>query len=365
MKINFFDFNGMHRPIKKEIMNKIEKIYDKNWFVMGKELEEFEMKFAEYCNCKFCIGVANGLDALHLILKAYGIKEGDEVIVQANTYIATALAVSMVGAKIVLVDCDEKTYNIDANKIEKYITKNTKAIMAVNLYGHPADFDKIKDIAQKYNLKVIEDNAQAQGALYKGKKTGSLGDAAGISFYPGKNIGALGDGGAVVTNDEKLAEKIKILRNYGSNKKYYNIYKGYNSRLDELQAGILNIKINYIDAWNEERRNIANRYINSIKNTKIILPHIQKGTNPVWHQFIIRTKERNRLKDYLAENGIQTMIHYPIPIHKQEAYKEYYVEKDNVLISEIIAEEILSLPIYPGLKEEEIKYIIDIINKFE
>lgn len=363
--VKFLDMKPMHDKIKDEIMQAVERVYDSNWYILGKEVEKFEEEFATYCGTKYCIGVGNGLEALHLILRGYGIGEGDEVIVPSNTYIATALAVSYAGAIPVFVEPDNRTYNIDPTLIESAITDKTKAIMAVHLYGQPCDMDPINEIAKKYNLKVIEDNAQSQGATYKGKKTGNLGDAAGISFYPGKNIGALGDAGAITTNDEDLANKIRTLRNYGSNKKYFNEYKGYNSRLDEMQAAVLRVKLRYLDEWNAYRKEVASNYLNKINNKNIILPYVNKDTNPVWHQFIIRTNNREDLQRYLEEQGISTMIHYPVPIHKQEAYKEYSDMIGRLPIAESIADEILSLPIYPEMSKFDIDKVIESINRYE
>lgn len=362
--IPFLNMEYIHKPIKTQVMEAIERVYDSNWFIMGKQLEQFEQEMAEFCESKYCIGVGNGLDALYLILRAYDIKAGDEVIVPSNTYIATALAVSMVGATPVFVEPNVTTYNIDPTLIEKSVTDKTKAIMAVHLYGQPADMDPILKIARKYDLKVIEDNAQAQGALYKGKKTGSLGDAAGISFYPGKNIGALGDGGAVVTNDEELAKRIRTLRNYGSQVKYKNNEKGVNSRLDELQAGILRVKLTHLTDWNNERNRIAEYYINNIKNSNITLPSKLDTVTHAWHQFVINVKGRDKLQKYLESNGIGTMIHYPIPIHKQEAYAEFNYLAGSLPIAETMAEQVLSLPMYPGLTKEDLDYIIDKLNNY-
>jgi dTDP-4-amino-4,6-dideoxygalactose transaminase len=363
-KISFLNMKPMHDKIKTEIMEALEKVYDSNWFILGTEVEEFEVEFAKYTGVKHCIGVGNGLEALQLILRGYNIGEGDEVIIPSNTYIATALAVSYVGAKPVFVEPDEKTYNINPALIENAVNKNTKAIIAVHLYGQPCEMDSINEIAKKHKLKVIEDNAQSQGASYKNTKTGALGDAAGISFYPGKNIGALGDGGAVTTNDEELANKIKTLRNYGSQKKYYNEYKGFNSRLDELQAAVLRVKLKYLDQWNKERKDIAQYYINNIKNEKIVLPQVLEEVDSVWHQFVIRCDSRDELQAYLKEKGIDTMIHYPIPIHLQEAYKEFKYLEGALTLAEKFAKEFLSLPIYPFMKKEDLQRIVEAINCF-
>jgi dTDP-4-amino-4,6-dideoxygalactose transaminase len=362
--MKFFDMKPMHDKIKNETMKAIERVYDSNWYIMGNEVEAFEKEFAEYCGTKYCIGVGNGLDALHLILRGYGIGEGDEVIVPANTYIATALAVSYAGATPVFVEPDERTYNINPNLIEQAITDNTKAIMGVHLYGQPCDMDPINEIGKKYNLKVIEDNAQAQGATYKGRKTGSLGDSAGISFYPGKNLGALGDGGAITTDDKDLADKVRTLRNYGSNKKYYNEYKGYNSRLDEIQAAILRVKLRNLDEWNEYRREVADIYLKSINNEKIILPYVPEYVTPVWHQFVIRNKTRDTLQKYLEYNNFQTMIHYPIPPYRQKAYEEFYYLYNALNIADVISNEALSLPIYPYINKNDVKDITNLINNY-
>lgn len=362
--IKFLDMKPMHDKIKLEVMESIEKVYDSNWYVLGSEVEEFEKAFANYTGTKHCIGVSNGLEALHLILRGYDIGGNDEVIIPSNTYIATALAVSYAGATPIFVEPDEHTYNINPKLIEGAISKNTKAIIAVNLYGQSCEMDTINKIAKKYNLKVIEDNAQSQGAIYKGIKTGNLSDAAGISFYPGKNIGALGDAGAITTNDDELAEKIRALRNYGSQKKYYNQYKGFNSRLDEIQAAILKVKLKYLDEWNEYRKGVAKFYIENIKNDKIILPETLENAEHVYHQFIIRCKDRDNLQAYLKENEIQTMIHYPVPIHLQEAYSEFNNLKGTLPIAEKLASEVLSLPIYPYISYEELSVIVDAINKY-
>lgn len=362
--IKFFDMDPMHSKIKDEIIESIERVYDSNWYILGEELKKFEEEFASYCKVNYCIGVGNGLDALHLILRGYDIGEGDEVIVPSNTYIATALAVNYAGAKPVFVEPDKNTYNINPDLIEKAITNKTKAIMVVHLYGQPCDMDPIIEISKKYNLKVIEDNAQSQGATYKGKITGSLGDAAGISFYPGKNIGALGDAGAILTNDKELANKVRLLRNYGSSKKYYNEYKGYNSRLDEVQASILRVKLKYLDEWNNYRRKVADIYIKNISNDKLVLPYIPEHSNPVWHQFVIKSQNRDALQRYLNDKEIDTMIHYPVPIHKQEAYKEYDRYIGIFKIAEDIADSVISIPIYPYMRIEDIYTVVEAINTF-
>lgn len=362
--MKFLDMSIMHDNIKLEIMKAIEKVYDSNWYVLGNEVSEFEKEFATYCGVKHCIGVGNGLEALHLILKGYNIGKGDEVIIPSNTYIATALAVNYAGATPIFVEPNERTYNINHNLIEDSITSKAKAIIAVHLYGQTCDMNPINEIAKTYNLKVIEDNAQSQGALYKGRKSGSLSDAAGISFYPGKNIGALGDAGAVTTNDDELANKIRSLRNYGSSIKYFNEYKGYNSRLDELQAAVLRVKLKYLDEWNDYRNMIANIYLENIKNKDVIVPYTLENCKHVYHQFVIKTKYRDELQKYLKYNNIDTMIHYPVPIHKQKSYQELNYLKGKLPIAENISEQILSLPIYPYISKEEVYKLSNLINKF-
>jgi dTDP-4-amino-4,6-dideoxygalactose transaminase len=355
----------MHSSIKEGVLQTIESIYDSNWFILGEKKHLFEEEFSAYCNASHVVGVGNGLDALHLILKGYEIGFGDEVIIPSNTFIATALAVSYTGAKPILVEPKRESYNIDPTRIENSITNKTKAIIAVHLYGQPADMEPINEIAKKYDLKVIEDAAQAHGALYKGKKIGSISNAAGFSFYPGKNLGAFGDGGAVVTNDFELANKIRNLSNYGSNIKYHHEHKGINSRLDEIQAAILSIKLKHLDKWNEDRSRIANIYINNISNNDIILPYTAQDIKSVWHLFVVRSKFRDELKEYLFRHDIETLIHYPIPIHLQEAYKDLGYNKGDFPIAERLSEEILSLPIWYGMTEDQIGYIIEVLNKWK
>lgn len=364
MKIPFVSFEVMHGEIKDEMYDAFKRVYDNNWFIQGKEVEEFEKEFAAYCGAKYCVGCGNGLDALYLILRAYGIGEKDEVIVPSNTYIATALAVSYTGAKPVFVEPDINTFNINPDLIEEKITEKTKAIMAVHLYGQPARMDEIKAIASKYNLKVIEDSAQAHGALYKGVKTGNLADAAGFSFYPGKNLGALGDGGAIVTNDEELASKCRALGNYGSDYKYHHIYKGNNSRLDEMQAAFLRVKLRELDRWNKQRNEIAKRYIKEIDNDLVVLPVTLDDMTHVYHIFGIRCDKRDELEKYLNDNGIGTNKHYPIPMHLQGAYADLGIPKGTYPIAEKISETELSIPMFYGMTEDEISYVIEAINKF-
>lgn len=364
MKIPFVTFIPMEKELDKELRDAFSRVYSRSRYIEGVEDISFENAFAKYCDGKYCIGVGNGLDALFLSLKAIGVKEGDEVIVPSNTYIATALAVSYVGATPVFVEPDIRRYNIEPSRIEEKLTKKTKAIMPVHLYGQPCDMDPIMDIAKKYNLFVIEDCAQAHGALYKGKVIGSFGNAAGFSFYPGKNLGALGDAGAIVTNDKELADKVRALGNYGSDYKYHHIFKGNNSRLDELQAAFLAAKLPYLNKMNEERRRIAGMYLDGINNEEIILPYIPEYAEPVWHIFAIRCKRRDKLEKFLNDAGIGTNKHYPIPMHLQECYKELgYKEGDFPIAEEISATE-LSIPMYYGMTDEEVQYVIDKVNEF-
>ncbi len=341
-----------------------QRVVESGYYILDKEVEAFEKEFAGYCNVKHCVGVGNGLDALHLILRAYGIGKGDEVIVPANTYIATWLAVSHTGAIPVAVEPDPHTYNIDPQRIEASVTSRTRAIMPVHLYGQPADMDTITKIAQKHSLKIIEDAAQAHGAMYHSKRVGSLADAAGFSFYPAKNLGALGDGGAICSDDSKLIENVRLFRNYGSLKKYEHISKGFNSRLDELQAAILGVKLSYLDSWNQNRNNIAKKYSFELSplSPDLIIPKIIDGLKPVFHQYVIRCKNRDELQKYLADHGIQTQIHYPIPPHKQMAYSEY--QHYQFPIAETISKTCLSLPIYPGLRDSLVRHIIKTILGF-
>ncbi|MBO6206147.1 MAG: DegT/DnrJ/EryC1/StrS family aminotransferase [Lachnospiraceae bacterium] len=364
MKIPFVSFLPMERELDKELREAFNRVFESSWYIEGKEDETFEKAFAEYCGIKYCIGVGNGLDALMLALKALGIGEGDEVIVPSNTYIATALAVTYVGATPVFSEPRIETFNINPELIEAVITERTKAIMPVHLYGQACEMDSIMEIARKHNLKVVEDCAQAHGATYKGQKVGTFGDAAGFSFYPGKNLGALGDAGATVTNDEELAKKIRALGNYGSDYKYHHIYKGNNSRLDEMQAAFLSAKLPLLDKMNEERRRIADRYLNGIKNKKVILPFVSSDCVPVWHIFGIRCEDREALEKHLNDAGIGTNKHYPIPMHLQECYKDLEFKQGDFSIAEEISKSELSLPMYYGMTDEEIGYVVESINLF-
>lgn len=364
-QILFASFENMHREIEVDIASAIKRVYEEGWFIQGKECENFEKEFAEYCGAKYCIGCGNGLDALYLILKAYNIGVGDEVIIPSNTFIATALAVSATGAVPVFVEPRIDTYNIDSRRIEEKITHKTKAIIAVHLYGQTAEMDKIKKIAKAYNLKVIEDAAQAHGAMYKGKKAGNLGDAAGFSFYPGKNLGALGDAGAVVTNDEDIAKKVRWLGNYGADYKYHHIMKGKNSRLDEVQAAILRVKLKSLDRWNKYRTEVALKYTNGIVNSQVVLPATLVENQHVFHIFAVRSENAEEFQKYMHNRGIQTGRHYPIPIHLQKAYAELGLKKESLPIAEMISRTEVSLPMYYGILDTEIKYIVDTINEYK
>lgn len=365
MNVPFVSFKPMEAELDKDIREAFNRVYTRSWYIEGVEDESFEKAFAEYCDSKYCVGVGNGLDALMLALKALGVGEGDEVIVPSNTYIATALAVTYVGATPVFVEPDIRTFNIDPSIIEDAITEKTKAIMPVHLYGQPCDMDPILAIAKKHKLYVIEDCAQAHGATYKGKVIGSFGDAAGFSFYPGKNLGALGDAGATVTNDKEIADKIRALGNYGSDYKYHHIYKGNNSRLDEMQAAFLAAKLPHLNKMNEERRRIAQMYMDGIKNPEVILPFVPEDMVPVWHIFGVRCKRRDELEKFLNDAGIGTNKHYPIPMHMQECYKDLGFKEDNFPIAEEISATELSLPMYYGMTNEEVQYVIEKVNEFK
>jgi dTDP-4-amino-4,6-dideoxygalactose transaminase len=355
--------------MKNELDEAYRSVTDNEWYIQGEYCDKFDKAFAKYCGVKECIGVGNGLDALRLILLGLGIGAGDEVIVPANTFIATVLAISYVGAKPVLVDAGLKDYLIDADLIEQAVTPRTKAVIAVHLYGRLCDMDRICAIAKKHSLYVIEDAAQAHGARRGGKMAGSFGDAAGFSFYPGKNLGALGDAGAITTNNEELAKKIRALANYGAFERYHHIYQGCNSRLDEIQAAFLLKKLPYLNRWNEERRNIAEAYLQEIHNAKLVLPQpgaagAAKEQENVYHIFPVLCRERNELQAYLKDKGIGTNIHYPIPIPKQGAYAEAGWDMTQYPVTERICAEELSLPLYPGLTQDEIEYIIQCVNRY-
>lgn len=366
--IKFLDLQGINKQYSDEIKNITNEVIDSGWYLLGDKVKKFENSLTKFVGTKYAIGCANGLDALRLILRAYiemgAMKKGDEVIVPANTYIASLLAITDNSLVPVLVEPNIFSYNLDIDKIEEAITSKTKAIMTVHLYGQVCFNDKLKKIANDNNLKIIEDNAQAIGANYNNLKTGSLGDAAGFSFYPGKNLGALGDSGAVTTNDEELSKTIRALANYGSEIKYENKFSGLNSRMDEIQAGILSVKLKYLNDENAKRKGVAQYYLNHINNPEIILPEIINGNinSHVWHLFVIRTERRDELKEYLEKNEVQTVIHYPIPPHKQKCYKE--LNSIKLEITEKIHREVLSLPISPVLDDKDMARIVDLINKF-
>lgn len=364
MKVPFVSFLPMERALDRDLREAFERVFARSWYIEGVEDESFEKAFAQYCQVRYCVGVGNGLDSLMLSLKAMDIGEGDEVIVPSNTYIATALAVSYVGALPVFVEPKIETFNMNPALIEEKINAHTKAIMPVHLYGQACDMDPIIAVAGKYGLKVVEDCAQAHGAVYKGKKVGSFGDAACFSFYPGKNLGALGDAGALITNDKKLAARVRALGNYGSDYKYHHIYKGNNSRLDELQAAYLSAKLPHLEKMNMERRRIADRYLAEIRNPKVVLPTVCEDMIPVWHIFGIRCDERDALEKHLNDNGIGTNKHYPIPIHLQQCYKDLGFKEGDFPIAEEISKTELSIPMYYGMKDAEIGYVIDMINCF-
>jgi len=365
MKIPFLNFSQMHAPIKSEIMQAFESFYDSNWYILGDRVKQFEADYAQFNQTEYSVGISNGLDALHIALMALGIGKVDEVIVPSNTYIATALAVSYVGATPIFVEPNIETYNIDPNRIEAAINSKTRAIMPVHLYGQACEMEAIKAIAQKHKLYIIEDNAQSQGASYNSIYTGAWGDINGTSFYPGKNLGALGDAGAITTNNKDLAQKAMVLRNYGSQKKYYNEVIGHNMRLDECQAAILSVKLKYLNSWTENRQQIANWYNNALAGIEqIILPKTASSATHVFHLYVIRTEKRDELQKHLNDNEIGTLIHYPIPPHLQQAYAHLGHQKGDFPLAEEIANTCLSLPMWPGMKEEEVLYIADKLKLF-
>lgn len=364
--VPFLDLKAPYEELKTELDEAYHRVMKSGWYILGEEVSAFEREFADYLGAGYCIGVGNGLEALHLILLGYGIGYGDEVIVPSNTYIATWLAVSYTGAVPVPVEPDPLSYTLDPNRIESAITSRTRAILPVHLYGHPADMDAIVSLAEKYKLIVIEDAAQAQGAGYRGRFCGTLGNAAGFSFYPGKNLGAQGDAGAVVTNDSQLAERVRILRNYGSQKKYFNMEKGYNSRLDEMQAAFLRVKLKYLDDWNARRTAVSKHYMKILADQKdIILPAVKEWTQPVWHIFPVRHTKRDELQQYLKKNGVDTLIHYPIPPHLSEAYAEMSFESGSFPLAESISMTELSLPMGPHLSLVDAEFVCDLLSEFK
>lgn len=361
-EVPFLDLREAYLELKEEIDGAYQRVMNSGWYILGEEVEAFEQEFAKDCGTKHCVGVANGLEALELILRVYGIGPGDEVIVPANTYVATWLAVSATGAAPVPVEPNGGTYNIDPDRIEASITPRTRAILPVHLYGQPAEMDALNEIARRRGLKVIEDAAQAHGARYRGRRAGSLGDAAGWSFYPTKNMGAYGDAGAVTTDDDKLAEEVRVLRNYGSKEKYYNEAKGINSRLDELHAAILRVRLNHLDEWNARRARIAAKYLEEVRGIDLMLPAVADGADPVWHLFVIRSKRRDELQRYLKGQGISTLVHYPVPPHLQKAYKDTTLPA--APITEAIHSEVLSLPMGPHLSAEDAVRVVEAVRSF-
>lgn len=365
MQIPFLSFDAINERIGPELIAAFREVLDSKWYILGRKVKQFEEEYAAFNDVKYCIGVSNGLDALHLCLKALGVQQDDEVIVPSNTYIATVLAITYVGARPVFVEPEKETFNIDPQKIAAAITKKTKVILPVHLYGQCCAMGSIMEIAEKYGLYVVEDNAQAHASMYTGKMAGSFGHINATSFYPGKNLGALGDAGAVTTNDPVLAEKVRTLRNYGSEKKYYNEMVGYNMRLDELQAAFLSIKLPVLNEWTNERQQLASWYDNALKNvSEIILPRSAEGSTHVYHVYAIRTRLRDALQAYLTEQGIGTLIHYPVPPHLQKAYHHLGFKKDDFPIAEEMASTCLSLPLWPGMKHEQVHQVAEKIGNF-
>jgi len=362
MNIPFLNLAKTNNEIKEELEDACKRVIDSGWYILGTEVDRFEEAFAQFNNVSHCIGVGNGLDALRLLLQAYDIGVGDEVIVPSNTFIATWFAVSAVGAIPVPVEPDVTTYNIDPSRIQERITKKTKAILPVHLYGQPCDMDSINEIAEKHGVVVIEDAAQAQGARYRGRITCGLGHAAATSFYPGKNLGALGDAGAILTNDSRIDDQVRKIRNYGSSQKYVHDVQGVNSRLDEIQAALLRVKLTKLNQWNEHRKSIAKFYSDNLLGGLISTPYVPSWADPVWHLYVIRTKYRDELQDFLRSNGIETIIHYPIPPHLQQAYRGNH--SYDLPISATLAKEVLSLPIGPDLSLNEAEYVVSVINRF-
>ena len=365
MNIPFVDLNRQYKSIKDELDKEIFRVTETGQFILGEDVESFEKDFAKFVGAKYSVGLDSGTSALELSLRALGIGPGDEVITVANTFIATASSIAFVGAKPVLVDINPETYNIDPDKIKEKITKKTKAIIPVHLYGQPCEIDEIMDIAKKNSLYVIEDACQSHGAEYKNKKTGSIGDISAFSFYPAKNLGCFGDGGAIATNNEEIAEKIKMLRNYGQKQKYHHEFIAYNRRLDNLQAAILRVKLKYLEKWNEMRIKNARRYDQLFQDIgQIITPKAIKNSKHVYHLYVVRCQERDKLQQFLKENGISTGIHYPIPIHMQPAFKNLGLNQGAFPITEKFCGEILSLPMFPELREDEIEYTVEKIEEF-
>jgi dTDP-4-amino-4,6-dideoxygalactose transaminase len=366
MNIPFLDLKATYLELQPEIDAAIQRVLSSGWYILGEEVESFEQEYAKYCEARYCIGLANGLDALHLALIALGVGPGDEVIVPSNTYIATWLAVSQCGATAVPVEPDLLTYNIDSSRIEAAITNRTKVILPVHLYGQPCDMDPILAVARKHGLKVLEDGAQAHGARYKGRRIGAHGDVVAWSFYPGKNLGAYGDGGAITTDDDEIADRIRVLRNYGSRQKYINDVRGYNSRLDPIHAATLRVKLKKLDIWNARRREIANFYKDRLKNIELILPYTPEWAESAWHLYVIQYNERDNLQKQLNTAGIGSLIHYPIPPHLQQAYSSYGYVKGSFPIAENIANNCLSIPMGPHLELSQVERIsMELITFFQ
>lgn len=361
-RVPFLDLRAPHRELREELAAAYERVMERGWFINGPEVEAFEAEFAAYCGARHCIGVGNGLDALHLVLRAAGIREGDEVIVPANTFIATFLAVTYTGAVPVPVEPDPDTHNLDPARIEAAVTPRTRAVVPVHLYGQPADMDAVREVADRHGLLLVEDAAQAHGAECRGRRAGGLGDAAGFSFYPGKNLGAAGDAGAVTTSDDRLAERIRTLRNYGSSTKYVHEMQGFNSRLDELQAALLRVKLRHLDAWNARRARVAAAYLEGLAGSGVVLPHVPEWCTPSWHLFVVRSEDRDGLQRRLAARGIDTLVHYPIPSHLQAAYADLGHGEGAFPLSERLAREVLSLPMGPHLGGEEVERVIEAVR---
>ncbi len=364
MKVNFVNIKAQYVECRSELDIAYNRVMESGRYILGQECADFEEEYLDFTGAKYCVSVGSGLDALKLLLAGYGIGIGDEVIAPANTFIATALAVSAVGATIVLVDPSENTYNIDVANVEKAITGRTKAILGVHLYGAAFDIAGLKALSRERGVLLLEDAAQAHGALSKGKKVGSICDGAAFSFYPGKNLGAFGDGGAITTNNKAVADKVRMLRNYGSKEKYIHELAGENSRLDELQASFLRVKLNYINKWNDARRKIAQDYISRIDNRYIELPTSQSVNESVWHLFVLKCKYRAKLMAFLVEKGVEVMIHYPVPIYKQLAYKDMFSKGEGHPVTNKLSSEILSIPLHPHMLKNEVDWVIEVINQF-
>ncbi|MDC3391619.1 DegT/DnrJ/EryC1/StrS family aminotransferase [Candidatus Thioglobus sp.] len=362
MTISFLDLRATYIELKDEIDDAISRTLDSGHYILGSEVSEFELEYSKYCNVEYTVGVASGLDAIHLALLALDIGPGDEVIVPSNTFIASWLAISQSGATPVPVEPNIKTYNIDHGLIEQAITSRTKAILVVHLYGQASDLNSIFSIAKKYDLKVVEDAAQAHGSQYYEEKIGGHSDAVAWSFYPGKNLGAFGDGGAVTTNNADVAERIRILRNYGSRIKYENEVKGFNSRLDPIQAAVLRVKLKYLDVWIERRKMIASKYLEGLQNSKLVMPYVPEYADPSWHLFVVRTPQRDNFQKLLTKSGVETLIHYSIPPHKQQAYKNLAYPLESFPIASVLADEVISLPIGPHLEHNDVTQIISSVN---